>query len=75
MHTKKCEDISLDSSRTFDSPLLQNVKINPHGSDYRKHSTKLPEYWPWICIPNSSDVAKEMQSDPRFKEWVAKTRE
>ncbi|MBQ5842761.1 MAG: helix-turn-helix transcriptional regulator [Clostridia bacterium] len=74
-HTKKCEEISLDTTRTFSSPLLKNVKINPLGSDYRKHATKLPEYWPWICIPNSADVAKEMQSDPRYKEWVAKTQE
>lgn len=71
-HTKKCEDLSLDTMHTFTSPLLKNVKINPKGNDYNGHASKLPSYWPWICIPNSTDIACEMQSDPRWKEWVEK---
>ena len=72
-HTKKCERFSLNSDVTFDSPLLKNVKINPEGNDFHGLSPKLPANWPWICIPNSDDVAMEMQSDPRWQEWVAQT--
>lgn len=74
-HVKKCERFSNNADMTFDSSLLKNVKINPKGSDYDKLSRDLPSCWPWICIPNSNDVAAEMQADPRWNEWVAKTQE
>ena len=74
-HIKKCERFSKNADMTFDSPLLKNVKINPKGSDYDNLSHQLPSYWPWICIPGSNDVAAEMQADPRWNEWVARTQE
>ncbi len=73
-HRKKCERFSSDAAVTFASPLLMNVKLNPKGADFSKHASELPSYWPWICIPDSSDVAKKMQSDPRWQEWIAKTK-
>jgi len=73
-HIKKRERFSLDMDATYDSPLLRNVKLNPAGKDYTGNAAELPTYWPWICIPNYSDVANEMQSDPRWTEWIAKTK-
>lgn len=72
-HIKKCEGFSLNDELTFLSPLLKNVKLNPDGKDFGNHAAELPTYWPWICIPGSTDVAVEMQSDPRWQEWISQT--
>ncbi len=74
-HIKKCERFSSNTDMTFGSPLLKNVKLNPKGTDFDSHAAQLPSYWPWICIPDSDDVAVEMQADPRWSEWVKKTQE
>lgn len=75
LHMRKCREFSLDSESTFDSPLFKNVKLNPEGRDFASKVSELPSYWPWICIPDYNDVAIEMQADPRWDEWVKKTKE
>ena len=32
----------------------------------------LAEDWPWWCVPEYSTVKPEIQSDPRWNEWVSK---
>lgn len=73
-HTTRCERFSTDTNATFISPLLKNVKLNPDGKDFKNYSAELPSLWPWICIPDCSDVAVEIQSDVRWNEWVTKTK-
>ena len=73
MHMRRCAEFSNDSEPTFDSPLLKNVKLNPEGRDFASKVSELPSYWPWICIPDYSDVATEMRADPRWAEWVKET--
>ncbi len=33
-------------------------------------AAKLPEDWPWWCVPAFTDVALEIQADPRWDVWV-----
>ena len=40
---------------------------HPHTSNI-----SLAEDWPWWCVSEYSVVKKEIQADPRWKEWVAK---
>ena len=72
IHAKRCGEISRDTEITFSSPLLKNVKRNPNGKDYKEYVTELHTYWPWICIPDPRNIASEMQSDPRWNEWLSK---
>ncbi|MBR2895281.1 MAG: hypothetical protein IKC03_06450, partial [Oscillospiraceae bacterium] len=39
--------------------------------DYRTTA----EDWPWYNIPEKHQVKAEMQQDPRWAEWVARTQE
>lgn len=73
-HAKRCEQFSLNTEITYDSPLLKNAKINPDGNDFRGLSSELHTYFPWICIPNSNDVIAEMQADSRWNKWFEKLR-
>lgn len=44
-----------------------NDDTHPHTSN-----VSLAEDWPWWCVPEDSIVRKEIQADPRWKEWVSK---
>ncbi|MBR5379647.1 MAG: helix-turn-helix domain-containing protein [Clostridia bacterium] len=60
----------------FTSPLLKRVRLRadriPPGSAFRN---ELPEVWPWWDASGSDKVRSEMQLDPRWAEWVGKTKE
>ena len=71
---EKCEEISLDADIAYDSPLLKNEKLNPEGKEFTGFASQLSEYWPWICILDSSDVLREMKTDERYKAWLDKTK-
>ena len=64
-------EFSEDGKMEYTLPLLEGVKINPAGVKCNVPSA-LPDIWPWICIPDYSDVQKEMSMDPRWDRWVLK---
>ncbi len=38
---------------------------------YHSHvALELPDVWPWWCVPDYSEVAKEMQTDSRWAAWA-----
>ena len=64
------------TEKYFSSPLLHNVPIHaeesPAGSAF---CAELPDLWPWWDVSEQEKVKAEMQTDPRWAEWVGKTRE
>ncbi|MBQ3507768.1 MAG: hypothetical protein IJA91_04385, partial [Clostridia bacterium] len=53
------------------APLVSFVKYRidaPEGS-----VKELPFDWPFWCYPDFDQVEKEIKSDSRWNEWVAKT--
>jgi tetratricopeptide (TPR) repeat protein len=73
-HARAFEQISDDKETFHTSPLFRTLRINPEGYTLTAVST-LPEDWPWWCVPDFHDVKAEMQADPRWDEWVRKTKE
>lgn len=65
----------------YTSPLVQLVKVDPANcqipdlSDPSTTAASLPEDWPWWSVPEADSVKKEMQADPRWDAWAAKTKE
>lgn len=62
----------------YTAPLIRLAKpdlplIVGTGPQYTTAS--LPEDWPWWTVPEGSQVKAEMQADPRWAEWAAKTQE
>lgn len=35
----------------------------------------LAEDWPWWSFPDTSDIENEIKADPRWAEWVKRTKE
>lgn len=60
------------SMAPYTSPLLQYSKplVCMFG---RKLTPELPEIWPFWDVPEAKRVKSEMQTDPRWAEWVKKT--
>lgn len=73
-HARAFERISDDNETFHTSPLFRTLRVNPGGYTLTAAST-LPEDWPWWCVPDYHAVKAEMQADPRWDEWVRKTRE
>lgn len=72
---KVYESFSGQTEMTFSAPLLRQVKINPKGYTDLCIASNLSDDWPWWHVPNCSKVKAEMQADPRWAEWVTKTKE
>lgn len=72
-HAKAFERLFDESEHRLTAPLVSFVKYNL--GERREVVKGLPNEWPFWCNPDYSQVAKEIQADPRWKEWVAKTQE
>ena len=74
-------DRAMESARAGDrltdeyytAPLLRHVKIEAPASEHR-FAEELPDVWPWWSVPRYDEVKSEMQADPRWDAWVAKTK-
>ncbi|MBQ8512562.1 MAG: helix-turn-helix domain-containing protein [Clostridia bacterium] len=75
---QKCRACCKSDAAFYTSPLVRLVKINPpHSNDANVPHTaaySLAEDWPWWSVQEYSLVRDEIQSDPRWAEWVAKTK-
>ncbi len=66
---------------SYTAPLVQLVKVDltdypvPDPADPSTTAASLPEDWPWWSVPEEEQVKKEIQADPRWAAWAAKTRE
>ena len=71
-HAKAMEALWDEGEHTLTSPLVSFVKYTTGAPG--NFSKDLPDDWPWWCNPDYSRVEKEIKADPRWNEWVAKTR-
>ena len=70
-HEKAYERLMDGEEHKLTAPLVSFVKYRvdvPEGS-----VKELPFDWPFWCYPDFDQVEKEIKSDPRWEEWVAKT--
>ena len=72
-HAKALEAVCGGEDHCFTAPLVSYVKYETRQS--KSIAKALPTDWPVWCNPDYSQVEKEIKSDPRWNEWVAKTQE
>ncbi|MBO6053077.1 MAG: helix-turn-helix transcriptional regulator [Clostridia bacterium] len=72
-HARAFQALADTPGAHYDTPLLRHVPIRT--DDIGRDPLTLAEDWPWWAVPNVSDIADEFKADPRFAEWVERTRE
>lgn len=70
-HARTLENLLDGEEHSFTAPLVSFVKYRT-GTPV-EIAKCLPDDWPFWCNPDCSNVEKEIKTDPRWKEWVAKT--
>lgn len=79
-HFQAYEKVCKTPQASYTAPLVQLVQVDltneqiPDPDDSTTTAASLPEDWPWWSAPEEDQVKKEMQADPRWDAWVAKTR-
>lgn len=72
-HARALEKLLDGGEHYFTAPLVSLVKCR--SGEPAKIAASLPEDWPFWCVPDCSQVEKEIKSDPRWAEWAAKCRQ
>ncbi len=72
-HARELEALLDGNEHSFTAALVENVKCKA-GAPQRIAET-LPDDFPFWNTPDLSRTVEEMKSDPRWAEWVAKTKE
>ncbi len=76
-HAKELERFIETSVHRYTAPLISFVVDSPAPtpSCFAGVARKLPDDWPFWCNPDYSAVEKEIKADPRWDEWVKRTKE
>ena len=72
-HAIVLESLCDGNEHYLTSPLVASVKYKTINT--KNIAKTLPDDWPAWCIPDYSQVKKEMQADPRWDAWVKKCNE
>ncbi len=77
LHFKAFEELCAKSDASYTAPLLKLVKIDTEKWRFDKthphtEAISLAEDWPWWSVQEYPLVVNEIQSDPRWNEWVEK---
>lgn len=59
----------------FAEQVIYGLIVNRHNFDPEKIAETLPDDWPFWCVPDPSQAAAEIKADPRWAEWVRRTKE
>lgn len=70
---RSLEAVSDGAEHCFTAPLVRFVKSSP--CEPQSVAKGLPDDWPMWCNPDYSQVEREIKADPRWDEWVKRTRE
>lgn len=79
-HYRKFEAVCEKKEAYYTSPLVRLVKFAltpdqiPDPAAPSTTAASLPEDWPWWSVPEADPVKAEMQTDPRWNEWTARTK-
>lgn len=71
-HACKLDEFCNEQEYTFTAPLVSFVKFK--GGEHKQVAKSLAEDWPVWCNPDCTQVAREIKADPRWNEWVEKTK-
>jgi len=77
-HVKEFWKVCENPDATYTAPLVRLATVDPSltvGAGPQYTAESLPEDWPWWSVPEAGRVKAEMQDDPRWDHWVARTRE
>ncbi|MBQ3489918.1 MAG: hypothetical protein IJA86_04945, partial [Clostridia bacterium] len=55
----------------YSAPLIRLVQYEISDEPLETSALSLAEDWPWWCVPEYKTVKPEIQSDPRWNEWVS----
>lgn len=72
IHAKALETLCDGKEHTLTAPLVSFVRYKT--SVHKDIAKSLPDDWPFWCNPDYNEVEKEIKADPRWKEWVEKTK-
>ena len=80
VHFKAFEELCTKSDASYSAPLLKLVKMDIGRWRFDKthphtEAISLAEDWPWWSVQEYPLVVNEIQSDPRWNEWVEKCKE
>ncbi len=71
-HFKLYQTICSNDNATYTAPLLQLVNIEKQSC--LTNTASLSDDWPWWSVQEYHLVKDEIQSDPRWAEWVKRTK-
>ena len=76
-HAKELERYIGASEHVYTAPLVRFVIDTPTRAPdgFSDVARELPDDWPFWCNPEFSNVENEIKADPRWDEWVKKTKE
>lgn len=78
-HFRQFENLCTKEKPVYTAPLLRLVKMDfsrspiPNPSEPDTTAVSLYEAWPWWHVEEETQVKQEMQADPRWDAWVART--
>ncbi len=77
VHAKAYDTLlaSDDTDLTYATPLLNGVSMEKHRWVPGETAPYLSEHWPIWTMPEYDDVYAEITADPRWAEWVKRTKE
>ena len=74
-HARRFEAVCMQNEVHFTAPLLSEVSEKIDGGMEPGFIVRLPEDWPWWHDSDSAKVEAEIKADPRWTEWVKRTRQ
>ena len=74
-HAKTYDRICRQPDFRYTAPLLRCVRVENGPGEPESIAADLPAVWPWWQVPDYEGVKAEMQADPRWDDWVRRTRE
>lgn len=78
-HFRQFEELCAKENPAYTAPLLRQIKVDfsrspiPNPAEPDTTAISLYKAWPWWHVEEETQVRQEMQSDPRWDAWVAKT--
>ena len=74
-HAHKTEEQRRVKEQFYTAPAVRLAKIEEREFTEAGIAANLAEDWPWWAVPDCSDVKREMEADPRWADWVRRTKE
>ncbi len=76
VHAKLFQQVCEQTEIAYTAPLVRLAKADMPlivGKGPQYTAASLPDDWPWWSVTEKAQVKQEMQADPRWAQWVAKT--